>query len=62
MNVVDFKGPIEFLNNTVRHNHVFIPTAILANTAKFNSTVYNILFNFFVNATDESLRFEQNDT
>ena len=62
LNIVDFKGPIEFLNNTVRHNDVFIPSAIVSNSQKFNTSVVNILFNFCVNEADESLVFEKNET
>ena len=62
LNVHDFKGPVEFLNNTVRHNNVFIPTAIIANSGKFNSSVLPILFNTFVQSTDNTLRFEMNET
>lgn len=36
LSISDFSGPIEFVNNTVRNNMAFIPTAIMSNAPKFN--------------------------
>ena len=35
----DFNGRIEFINNSFAKNMVFIPSAILSNSQKYNKTV-----------------------
>jgi hypothetical protein len=37
----DFEGSVEFVNNNVTHNMVFIPSGIVANNQKFNQSSFN---------------------
>ena len=48
MSVHDFHGNIEILDNTFSHNMVFMPSAIYANYPKYNQTVFNPGFDYFV--------------
>ena len=41
MTVNDFEGEVEFINNTVKHNMAFIPSAVLANSQKFNKSAFS---------------------
>ena len=43
----DFKGSVEFRNNSITHNMVFIPSAILSNNQKLNNFVVNLEMSYF---------------
>lgn len=61
LSIHDFSGPVEFLNNRVNHNTVFIPAAILSNVQKFNSSVLKPFIAEFERSPDV-LQFELNQT
>lgn len=39
VSITDFGGPVEFINNTISKNMVFIPSAIFSNNQKFNKSL-----------------------
>lgn len=53
----DFKGSLKLTNNTITNNLVFIPSAILSNTNRFNQSVIEKPMDLFMR--NQSVVFEQ---
>ena len=41
LNIQDYDGAIQIIQNHVSDNMVFIPSSIAANNVKFNKTIYD---------------------
>lgn len=53
--ITDFEGRVEFINNTISKNMVFIPSAIFSNSQKFNASLIDPAFTFFASDADQAL-------
>ena len=62
LSVHSFGGPIEVISSTIRHNMVFIPSAIFTNLEKPSADAFNLELNDFVREDeyDETLLFQIN--
>ena len=60
LSVHSFGGPIEVISSTIRHNMVFIPSAIFTNIEKPSADAFNLELNDFVRVDeyDETLLFQ----